>query len=516
MLGPPMMLYNTCPDRPSLFRTRKPHVLIGRTMLHCGYKGYNTYVITNYKYAATRTNKALPGPPGLPYFGPVWTYLRDPLAFTLNNYRRYGEVIRIELVGIRGAALHGAAANRYVLVDAADNFLIAPLIDRLRARWIVGQGLLFIDDPAHRRQRRLIMPAFSRKRIEEYQQVMRETAGQVLDGWTPGEEIDISVEMHRLALTVAGRTLFSMDLAGAARELGNAAGAVVQAISNPLNIGLAQLSFDVPPWGIGRTLRRSLARIDRVLSDIIERHKRDGLDAGDAVSMLVAARDEAGEGLTTSQIRDHLLTLFVAGHETSANALSWTFYLLAQHPEVTRKLLSELETQLGGKSPTPADLERLPYLEQVAKEALRLYPPAPSASRIAKEDFEWKGYTIPAGALISYSPFVSHRMPDQFREPEVFRPERFDPVAGDPIPPYAYIPFGAGPRSCVGAPFAMMEIKTVLAMALQRFRLNLVAGQRVEATVRTTVQPKYGIRMVPWHQDGHVERPPARVTATCL
>jgi cytochrome P450 len=473
-------------------------------------------VIENHKYAATRTNKALPGPPGAPYFGPVRTYLRDPLAFMLNNYRLYGEVIRIELVGIRGAALHGAAANRYVLVDAADNFLIAPLIDRLRARWIVGQGLLFIDDPAHRRQRRLIMPAFSRKRIEEYQQVMRETAGQVLDGWTPGEEIDVSAEMHRLALTVAGRTLFSMDLAGAARELGSAVNAVVQAISNPLNIGFAQLSFDVPPLGIGGTLRRSLARIDRVMCEVIERHEREGLDAGDAVSMLVAARDETGEGLTTSQIRDQLLTLFVAGHETSANALSWTFYLLAQHPHVTRKVLSELETELKGEPPTAADLERLPYLEQVAKEGLRLYPPAPSANRIAREDFEWKGYTIPAGALISYSPFVSHRMPDQFREPEVFRPERFDPVAGDPIPPYAYIPFGAGPRSCVGAPFAMMEIKTVLAMALQRFRLDLIGGQRIEATVRTTLQPKYGIRMVPWEQDGHVERSPARVTGNFL
>ena len=468
------------------------------------------------KYAGTKTNNSLPGPPGPPYIGPVLPYLRDPLGFMLNNYRRYGEVIRIELVGIRGVAMHGAAAHRYVLVDAADNFLVAPLIDRLRARWIVGDGLLFIDDPAHRRHRRLIMPAFSRKRVEGYQQVMRETATQVLDRWTPGEEIDIAVEMHRMALTVVGRTLFNMDLAGAARELGDAVAAVVHAVSNPLHIGFAQLSFDVPPVGLGGTLRKALARIDKVLRDVIERHEREGLDVGDAVSMLVAARDEAGEGLTTSQIRDHLLTLFVAGHETSANALAWTFYLLAMHPEATRKLLSELDAQLGGTSPEPADLERLPYLDQVVKEGLRLYPPAASANRIALEAFEWRGYTIPAGALVSYAPFVSHRMPDQFPEPEVFRPERFDPVAGDPMIQYAYIPFGAGPRSCVGAPFATMEIKTVLAMALQRFRLDLVPDQRIDATVRTTVQPKHGIRMVPRVQDGHVERSPARVTGNVI
>ncbi|MFL5735074.1 MAG: cytochrome P450 [Chloroflexia bacterium] len=469
-----------------------------------------------YKYAAARTNNSVPGPPGPPYIGPVLPYLRDPLGFMLANYRRYGEVIRIELVGIRGVALHGAAAHRYVLVDAADNFVIAPLIDRLRARWIVGNGLLFIDDPAHRRDRRLIMPAFSRKRVEDYQEVMQETARQMLDSWVPGVEIDVAAEMHLLALTVVGRTLFNMDLAGSARVLGEAVAAVVHAASNPAHIMMARLPFDVPPIGVGGTLRKALARIDRVLSEVIERHIRDGLDAGDAVSMLVAARDEAGEGLTNSQIRDHLLTLFVAGHETSANALVWTFYLLAMHPEATRKLLSELDAQLGGKAPDAADLERLPYLDQVVKEGLRLYPPAASLNRIAREDFEWRGYTIPAGALISYSPFVSHRMPTQFRDPEVFRPERFDPLAGDSIPQYAYIPFGAGPRSCVGAPFATMEIKTVLAMALQRFRLDLVPNQRIEATVRTTLQPKRGIRMVPQIQDGHVERSPARVMGNVI
>jgi cytochrome P450 len=458
------------------------------------------------------SRKLPPGPPGPPWVGPIVPYLRDPLSFMMRNYHRYGEVVRINLMGLRGAALHGAEANRYILVDAADNFLAAPLIDRVRARWIVGNGLLFIDDPAHRKQRRLVTPAFSRKRIGEYQLVMRQTTAEVLDRWRPGREIDVAREMHHLALTVVGRTLFSMDLAGSAGKLGEAVAEVIHAVSNPVTIGFAQLPFDVPRLGRGGTLRRSLARIDRVLGEIIRRHEREGDDSGDVVSVLVAARGEEGERLTPAQVRDHLLTLFVAGHETSANALSWAFYLLAQHPLEARKLLDELDEQLAGEPPAAEDLERLPYLDQVVKEVLRLYPPAASANRIAKEPFEWHGYPIDAGALVSYVPFVSHRMPNQFPEPELFRPERFDPDRGDAIPPYAYIPFAVGPRSCIGAPFATMEIKTVLAMALQRFRLDLVPNQRIDATVRTTLQPRQGIRMLPHPQDGRTHLSPAPVT----
>ncbi len=460
--------------------------------------------------------KLPPGPPGLPLVGAVFSYAHNPLDFMLDNYRQYGDVIRIDLFGIKGAALHGADANRYILVDAVDNFVVAPLIDKVHARWIVGNGLLFIDDPEHRAQRRLIMPAFHRKRIGDYQRVMRETTTQMLNRWQPGVALDISREMHQLALVIAGRTLFSMDLGGDARDLGQAVATMIASLSNPLNLGLAQLPFDVPPVGRGRTLRKGLARIDRVLGKIIERHRREHDDSGDVVSMLVAAQDEEGRGLTPQQIRDNLLTLFVAGHETSANALTWALYLLAQHPDVTRKLLEELDRELKGEAPSMSDLDRLPYLEQVVKETLRLYPPAPSANRMARESFTWKGYTINAGELVTYVPFVSHRMPSQFREPETFRPERFDPVNGDPIAPYAYIPFAAGPRSCIGAPFATMEIKTVIAMALQRFRLDLLSGQHIDATVRTTVQPKAGIHMRPHPQDGRTERSVARVTGNVI
>jgi cytochrome P450 len=457
-----------------------------------------------------------PGPFPLPFIGTLYSYLDNPLDYALKQYRRFGDVVRVDILGIRGAVLHGAEANRYILIDAADNFLVAPLIDKVRARWILGEGVLFIDDPKHKRERKLMMPAFHRKRIEDYQHTMREVTTQVISTWRPGVTLDIAREMHRLALIIAGRTLFNMDLAGHARDLGHAVATVVEAVSNPFNIALAQIPFDLPKVGKGGTLRRSLQRIDTILREIIEQHERDGKDTGDVVSMLVAARDEEGGHLTTQEVRDQLLTLFVAGHETSANALAWSFYLLAQHPQVAAKLLAEIDRELKGEPPTAADLERMPYLEMVAKEVLRLYPPAPSANRQAKEGFEWKGYDILPGEIVIYSPFISHRMVEQWREPETFRPERFHPTEGDPIPPYAYIPFAAGPRSCIGAPFATMEIKTVIALALQRWRLDLVPNQYIEATVRTTTQPKDGILMRPYPQDGKVERSPAPVTGNVV
>lgn len=342
------------------------------------------------------------------------------------------------------------------------------------------------------------MPAFHRRRLDGYQSTMVEKTRAMLDRWTPGVELDVASEMHALALVIAGSTLFSIEMGGNESELGRAVAMLVASVGDVMRLGTAQLPFDLPAGlGHGRSVRRGLARIDGVIGDIIARHEREGDDTGDVVSMLVAARDEEGNRLSAAQVRDHLLTLFVAGHETSANALAWALYCLAEHPDVTAKLLAELERELHGCPPTAADLERLPYLEQVVKEVLRLYPPAASAVRTARLGFEWRGYSIPAGSVVFYSPFVSHRMPDAFPEPEVFRPERFAPNAADKIAPYAYIPFAAGPRSCIGAPFAMLEIRTVLAMILQRFRMALVPNQKIEMTLHTTLQPKYGIRMVP-------------------
>jgi cytochrome P450 len=456
-----------------------------------------------------------PGPPGLPIFGSLLASLRDPLGYPLRNFRRYGDVVSLHNWILRGVALYGADANRYILVDAADKFLVEPLFERLGVRWITGDGLLFIDDPQHRRQRRLMMPAFHRKRIESYAATMRAATAQVLDSWTPGAEIDVSKEMHRLALTIAGRCLFSVDLSAGASDLGRAVAAFLHSVGTPWHATLARLPFDIPGVSSGATFRRAQARLNRVLNGIIAEHEREGTDTGDVVSMLVAARDEDGSRLSPQQIRDQLLTLFMAGHETTANALSWACYLLAQHPAVTRKLLAELDRQLGGRDPLPADLERLPYLDWVVKEVLRIYPPAASALRVARDSFTWKGYQVPAGSVVIYSPYITHRMPQYYPAPHAFRPERFDP-AGHPPPPYAYIPFGSGPRTCIGMSFATMEMKTALPMILQRYRLALVPGQRVDATLHVTIQPRYGVRMRVHAQDRRPERSPARVRGNAV
>src|SRR3989440_8714324 len=313
------------------------------------------------------TKSRPPGPAGLPLLGSVFPWLRNQPRFLLETYRRYGEVVRFEFLGFHGAILHGAEANRYILIDAVDNFQVGPVIDRARARWIVGQGILFIDEPMHQQQRRLIMPSMHRKRIEAYQQVMREVTTQILDRWQPGVVIDVANEMDDLALIIEGRTLFSMDFSGTEHALSDAVTVVTQTMNDAFRIAFAQLPFNVPGIGYGRSVREAIVRIKAILEEIVARHEHEESDAGDIVSMLVAARDEEGSRLSTTQILDHLLTLFVAGHETLANALTWACYLLAQHPQVTSKLLSELDEQLGGQPPSPADLERLPYLEQVVK-----------------------------------------------------------------------------------------------------------------------------------------------------
>src|SRR5438477_157939 len=221
------------------------------------------------------SRKLPPGPAGLPVLGSVFPWLRDQPRFLLETYRRYGDVVRFEFMGYHGAILHGAQANRYILIDAVDTFQVGPVIDRARARWIVGQGILFIDEPAHRQQRRLILPSMHRKRIETYQEVMREVTMQILDRWQPGVIIDIASEMDDLALIIEGHTLFSLDLSGTEHALSNAVTVVTQTMNDALRIAFAQLPFDIPGIGSGHSVRRAIARIRATLEEIIARHERE-------------------------------------------------------------------------------------------------------------------------------------------------------------------------------------------------------------------------------------------------
>ncbi len=436
--------------------------------------------------------KAIPGPTGLAALRAVGPLLRDPLEFITAAVARYGQVVGVGAGPLRAVLLAGAAANRYILVEAADNFLVAPFYDRLHARWLVGEGLVFIDDPTHRQVRRLLLPAFHRRRIAVYQATMRAETAAMLDDWRPWQPIDLAAAMHHLTLRIMGHTLFGVDLDSDVSGLSQAVATLSEALGNQTQLLFNQVPFDVPGLGKGGSVRRAQRQIRTTLAAVVADHTRSGADSGDVVSLLVAARDEDGGQLTPDQLLDNLTTLFFAGHETSANALTWAGYLLARHPRAAARLYAELDTVLQGRPPTPADLDRLPYLDAVVKETLRLYPPLPVFYRVARAAFTWQGYTIPAGTFVLYSPYISHRLADQFPDPERFRPERFAPEAAAP-PPYAYLPFAVGPRSCIGAPFAMMEIKTILAGILQRYHLDLVPKQRVRPVVRATLQPQSGL-----------------------
>jgi cytochrome P450 len=417
-----------------------------------------------------------------------------PGSTPISRYERiqkqYGNTFGFQLRGRRFAMFIGADANQYILGSNAAKFAQGAVF---RLGDLLGNGLLTSDGAFHDRQRRLVMPAFHRGRIEAYQAMMVEDTVRLLDTLHTGQTLDFSAAMHDLTLTIAGRTLFSVDLIYEARDLGRAITDSVNTLRvrpfSPRNI-----RRDIPGLPYHRALR-SGAYLDALVYRLIAERREAGTDTGDVLSMLLAARDEDGTAMDDRQLRDEVMTLLTAGHETTANALGWTFMLLAQHPDVRTRLLREVRTVLGDRPPTPADLGRLPYLECVIKESMRLYPPAWAGIRVAREEIELRGYRFPAGTAVGFTQYFTHRMPEYYTDPERFLPERFDPDRGESPPPYAYIPFGMGPRSCIGSGFALMELKTVIPVILQRFRPDLVSGQRIQLEPIVTLRPRKGIRM---------------------
>jgi cytochrome P450 len=318
---------------------------------------------------------------------------------------------------------------------------------------------------------------------------------RTLTAWQPGERRDVHMDMMALTLRIAAKTLFNAEVDKDVANIGQAFNAVTDEIAlrirNPMVIPDA-----IPIPGNIRYLR-GVRRIDRLVETIIEERQADGADRGDLLSMLMLARDDEGHPMTAKQLRDEVTTLLLAGHETTALALSWTWYLLAQHPEVDAKLTAELREVLRGHAPAVSDLPRLRYAEHVVTEAMRLYPPAWGFGREALADCEIGGYAVPAGTTVIVSPWVSHRNPRYFDESEVFRPERWDGDFAATLPRFAYIPFGGGPRICIGNRFAMMEAVLVLATVAQRFRMELAGDRPVVPLPSITLRPKGGVWVKP-------------------
>lgn len=420
-------------------------------------------------------------------------YYRDPLDYLTWMQRTYGKMSSATIGKTTMYAFFTPQAVRDVLVEHADSFSLRDLSGPLTA--FLGDGLLSLDGALHKQHRRLLLPAFQRSHLESYQTLMVQQTEAILDRWKCGKQVDMLREMQRLTLRVAAATLFNLEINEQSDVLG-------KAFATGLELGnLYWLWWNIPilRWNLPFTpygrLSQAFANIDGFLSKMIaERHARSD-NPGDVLSLLLAARDEQGNGLSERQVRDEAITLFFAGHETTANWLTWALYLLARHPAVRAKLQGELTAVLAGRCPTSSDLLRLPYLEMVFTETLRLYPPAWVLLRRAREHVEIDGTPVAVGDVVWLSQWVMHRMPEYFSDPETFLPERFDPTSGRKHPPLAFFPFGAGPRLCLGMTFASLEVRIVLALLLQRYTPELLNGSPVVPRPVITLRPDREVPM---------------------
>jgi cytochrome P450 len=423
---------------------------------------------------------------------------RDALGFLLASASEYGDIISFHFMFFPGLLVNHPDYIRHVLQEN-HRLYSKRHFDYDVLRPVLGEGLLTSDGDFWLRQRRLIQPAFHRQRVAGFGALMVQEAQAMLQRWEPlyraGQALDVAEEMMRLTLTVVGRALFSVDLSNQAEAVGPAFSFINAEVAQLFRSFLpTPLKFRLPRF------QRALGELNRTVQVIIDQRRlqlaRSGQAGEDLLAMLIQARDEhSSEQMTDRQLRDEVITLLLAGHETTANALTWTWYLLSQHPQAAERLRQELAGVLAGRPPGIDDLPALPYSRMVVQEALRLYPPAWIISRKAEQDDVIGGYPIPAGTVVSLSPYVMHRHPEFWPSPEAFDPDRFDPVQAESRPAYAYFPFGGGPRLCIGRDFAMQEALLILAAMAQRFDLQLVPGHPVEPEALITLRPKYGMKM---------------------
>ena len=431
-----------------------------------------------------------PGPSPGSRSGSFKNYSRDPLAFLPTLAREYGDIVTMRFYKFRVYYVNHPDYIEEVLVNQARKFIKGRI---LRAnKGLFGNGLLTSEGDFWLRQRRLAQPAFHRARIAAYAETMVQFTGRILEGWRDRETLDVHAEMMRLTLQIVAKTLFDADVDADAREVGRALEAIMEHNSDFRRLILT------PSWlPTLRNIRAALAtrRLNKIIYRIIGQRRSAGHDAGDLLSMLLHAQDEDGSRMTDRQLRDEVITLFLAGHETTALALSWTWWLLAQHPEAEAKLHVELDAVLGGRTPTLEDLPKLHYLDHIISESMRLYPPAWGMARLTIEDAHIGGYTIRKGCGVSLSQWVVHRDPRWYESPDEFRPERWEGDLLKRLPRFAYFPFGGGPRQCIGNTFAIMETALILATIAQKFRLRLVPGHTVAPIASITLRPRHGIRI---------------------
>lgn len=417
----------------------------------------------------------------------------DPLAFFTSLARTYGDIAHAWLASEHIFLVSDPAKVKDILVTHQRRFMKGRGLERIKR--LLGDGLLTSEGATHVRQRRLIQPAFHRERIASNASVMTAYADRIRSGWSDGATIDASQEMMRLTLAVVGKALFDADVESQAREVGRALTAVMD------TFWIAMLPFfdtlEKLPIPSLRRSRAARAELDRIIYGMIAERRKSPSDRGDLLSMLLMAQDEeaGGGGMTDRQVRDEAMTIFLAGHETTANALSWTWYLLSQTPDVEARLHEELDRVLGGRVPTVADIPQLTYVDKVVTESMRLYPPAWIIGRRALDDYPLDGYVAPKRSLVIVSPYVIQRDARWYPEPDRFLPDRWTPELKASLPQFAYFPFGGGARRCIGDSFAWMELVLVVGTIAQQWRLKLVPGHPVAPNPVVTLRLKHGLKM---------------------
>ncbi len=432
-------------------------------------------------------------PLAYPLLGHIPNFLPDKLNFLLTCSQKYGEVVRLQ-VGRTTYLLSNPDDIKHVLVDNHQNYDKTVRLTSRRGKDLSGEGLLTSAGQTHLRQRRMLQPAFSHKYIASFADIMVSSTEQLLSQWKDSTVLNIADEMMNHAQHIVLKTLFSEDYHAHNSELARAIAIrrrYMQYIFGSL------LPFpEYLPTPINREYQKSIKQIDDFIYGLIRERRNAVALPQDLLSMLMQSQYEDGSFMSDKQVRDEALTLCITGYETIGEALTWTGYLLSQHPEVELKLWAELDEVLGNRSPNLEDLRKLRYTEMVLSESMRLYPPTWIYIRMARqEDVLPSGATIPAGSKIYLCQYVVHRQPSYFPEPEKFDPERFSEAVCRTRPQLAYFPFGGGPRLCIGKAFAMMEGVLVLACIAQRFQLKLVPGQIIEPEPKITLSPKYGLKM---------------------
>jgi enediyne biosynthesis protein E7 len=432
-----------------------------------------------------------PGPPGHFLLGNLREFRRDVLRLVMESAATYGDIVRCRLGPQVVHLLNHPDHVGQVLQNRAANY-DKHTRSSAAIRAVTGESLLTCNGEAWKRQRRMDQPAFHHRQIIGFARQMTTAIDNVIQSWQGRLVLDISSEMARLTYSIVGQTLFSFNTGEDATTVEKAMRVILPHVFGRL--GNLINWPDKLPTPANRRFHRSLAEVDEVVYRVIAQHRRaqaDGNPDTDLLSMLMSVRDsETGAALDDTQLRNETITFLLAGHETTANALTWTFYLISRHPEVEKRLLAELAEVLGGRTPTLEDVAKLTYTKSVIQESMRLYPPIWIIERRVIAEDEVGGYTLPAGSAVVISPYALHRHPAFWERPETFDPSRF----GSPAPA-AYIPFGAGPRSCIGSEFAMLEAQLITAMVMQSFHLDLVPGHPVVPLPDITLRSKHGMMM---------------------